>query len=199
MNSKSLLVCVIFALYSCQNKESKSTNIIEKIAKDTLTKTAAGTADVSDAPVKKNKEVELIRKWLPKLLKDDLEILTKEDRYFYYEAFDLNNDGKNEYFVGFSDSYFCNSEGCLFFLLKNDGTVLSKMKVTKFPIYIATSSTENFFDLIIEYEEKHHIVKMRKGQYPNTISDLPLLKGNSTNEKTKILDISRMNMESYPY
>src|SRR6218665_584663 len=104
MKNKILILVGILALYSCQDKK-ESKNIVKTIVQDTLSKTIGGTADLSDAPPRDDNAVELIRKQLNVLLKKDLPALTKDDRYFYYEEFDLNNDKKNEYFVGFSNSY----------------------------------------------------------------------------------------------
>ena len=121
MKNKLLLAVMILGMMSCQNKDkTDSKSIIKTIAEDTLSKTVAGTADVSDAPAKDDKAVELIRKQLNILLKTDLPAMTKEDRFFYYEAFDLNNDKKDEYFVGFSNPYFCGSGGCSGYILNND-------------------------------------------------------------------------------
>ena len=90
--------------------------------------------------------------------------MTPEQRFFYYEAFDLNNDKKNEYFVGFSNSYFCGSGGCSGYILKNDGTVINRFSVTDFPIYVTTSSTEKFYDLLIKSGGLFHQIKMLHNQ-----------------------------------
>ena len=61
MKSKILIAIVLIAISSCQNKEKTKSNIIKTIAEDTLSKTVAGTADVSDAPPKDDKATELMQ------------------------------------------------------------------------------------------------------------------------------------------
>lgn len=196
MKNRILILIVILALSSCQNKDN-SKNIVKTIVQDTLSKTLGGTADLSEVSEKNNKEVELIRKQLLILLKKDLPAMTKEDRSFYYEAFDLNNDKKEEYFVGFSNSYFCGSGGCSGYILKNDGTVINRFTVTDFPIYVTTSSTEKFYDLIFESGGKFHLLKMKGGKYPSNPSVQEVIKGDIPKESTKVLDIQGKKLEKY--
>jgi hypothetical protein len=198
MKNRFLILIVILALSSCQNKDN-SKNIVKTIVQDTLSKTLGGTADLSEVSEKNNKEVELIRKQLLILLKKDLPAMTKEDRSFYYEAFDLNNDKKEEYFVGFSNSYFCGSGGCSGYILKNDGTVINRFSVTDFPIYVTTSATEKFYDLIFESGGKFHLLKMKGGKYPSNPSVQEVIKGDVPKESTKVLDIQGKKLEKYSF
>ena len=200
MRNRILIALAILTLYSCQNKEKPaSKNIIKTIAEDTLSKTVAGTADLSEVPAKDDKTVEIIRKQLAVLLKKDLPAMTKEDRFFYYEAFDLNNDKKNEYFVGFSNSYFCGSGGCSGYILNNDGTLINSFTVTDFPILVTTSSTEKFYDLIFETGGKFHLIKMKNGKYPSNPSVQEIWKGETPKENTKVLDIDGKKLEKYSF
>ena len=198
MKSKIVIAIAILALYSCQNK-SESKNIVKTIVQDTLSKTLGGTANLSEAPPRDDKAVELIRKQLSVLLKKDIPAMTKDDRYFYYQEFDLNNDKKNEYFVGFSNSYFCGSGGCSGYILNNDGSVINRFSVTDFPIYVTTSSTEKFYDLIFESGGKFHLLKMKGGKYPSNPSVQEVLKGNVPKESTKILDINSKKSEKFSF
>ncbi|MFH6969274.1 hypothetical protein [Flavobacterium sp. FlaQc-28] len=198
MKSKIVIAIAILALYSCQNK-SESKNIVKTIVQDTLSKTLGGTANLSEAPPRDDKAVELIRKQLSVLLKKDIPAMTKDDRYFYYQEFDLNNDKKNEYFVGFSNSYFCGSGGCSGYILNNDGSVINRFSVTDFPIYVTTSSTEKFYDLIFESGGKFHLLKMKGGKYPSNPSVQEVIKGNVPKESTKILDINSKKSEKFSF
>ncbi|MEG1227535.1 MAG: hypothetical protein RSD71_02465, partial [Flavobacterium sp.] len=76
MKSKIVIAIAILALYSCQNK-SESKNIVKTIVQDTLSKTLGGTANLSEAPPRDDKAVELIRKQLSVLLKKDIPAMTK--------------------------------------------------------------------------------------------------------------------------
>lgn len=198
MKSKIVIAIAILALYSCQNK-TESKNIVKTIVQDTLSKTLGGTANLNEAPPRDDKAVELIRKQLSVLLKKDIPAMTKDDRYFYYQEFDLNNDKKNEYFVGFSNSYFCGSGGCSGYILNNDGSVINRFSVTDFPIYVTTSSTEKFYDLIFESGGKFHLLKMKGGKYPSNPSVQEVIKGNVPKESTKVLDVNSKKLEKYSF
>lgn len=200
MRNKILIAVVTLIMVSCQNKEKPaSKNIIKTIAEDTLSKTVAGTADLSEAPPRDDKAVETIRKQLLVLLKSDLPAMSKEDRFFYYEAFDLNNDKKNEYFVGFSNPYFCGSGGCSGYILNNDGSLINSFTVTDLPILVATSSTKKFYDLIFETGGKFHLIKMKNGKYPSNPSVQEKWKGDVPKESVKVLDINSKKLERYSF
>lgn len=200
MKNKILIIIGILTIYSCQNKEKPaSKNIIETIAEDTLSKTVAGTADLSEAPPRDDKAVEMIRKRLLVLLKNNLPAMTKEDRFFYYDAFDLNNDKKNEYFVGFSNPYFCGSGGCSGYILNNGGSLINSFTVTDFPIYITTTSSEKFQDLIVSSKGIFHSIKMKNGKYPSNPSVQELWKGDVPKDAAAVLDISGKKLEKYSF
>lgn len=198
MKSKIVIAIAILALYSCQNK-TESKNIVKTIVQDTLSKTLGGTANLNEAPPRDDKAVELIRKQLSVLLKKDIPAMTKDDRYFYYQEFDLNNDKKNEYFVGFSNSYFCGSGGCSGYILNNDGSVINRFTVTDYPIYVTSSSTEKFYDLIFESGGKFHLLKMKGGKYPSNPFVQEVMKGNVPKESTKVLDVNSKKLEKYSF
>lgn len=199
MKNKVLIAFVLLAMISCRNKEKPVDDIVKVIVEDTLSKTMTGTADVSDAPVKDDKVVEMIRKQLAVLLKNDLPTITKEDRFFYYEAFDLNNDKKDEYFVGFSNPYFCGSGGCSGYILNNDGSVITYFTVTNFPIYAATTTSEKFQDLLFESRNKVHLMKMKNGKYPSNPSVQEVWKRKTPENSPKILDIQSGKLEKYSF
>ncbi|MBF4467500.1 hypothetical protein [Flavobacterium sp. LC2016-12] len=200
MRNNILIVIAILALYSCQNKEKPaSKNIIKTIVQDTLSKTLGGTANLSEVTAKNDKVVELIRKQLLVLLKKDLSVMTKDNRYFYYEAYDLNNDKKNEYFVGFSNPYFCGSGGCSGYILNNDGSVINSFTVTDFPIFIGTTSSGNFKDLIFKSGNALHSLKMKSGKYPSNPSVQEKWKGDIPKESPVVLDINAKKLEKYSF
>lgn len=199
MKNLILVFTAIVVLTSCQNKDKTKENIVKTIALDTLSKTVAGTADMSEVAEENTKTVELIRKQLLVLLKNDLSTMTKEDRFFFYEAFDLNNDKKGEYFVGFSNSYFCGSGGCSGFILNDDGSLINKFTVTDFPILVTTTSTEKFYDLLMKSGGLYHLVKIKSGKYPSNPSIEEKWKGEVPKETTKVLDIYENKLEKYSF
>lgn len=200
MKNKILLAVITMIMVSCQNSQKpEKENIIKAIAEDTLSKTVAGTADVSDAPPKDDKAVETIRKQLLVLLKKDLPAMTKEDRFFYYDAVDLNNNKKNEYLVGFSNSYFCGTGGCSGYILNNDGSLINSFTVTNFPIYVAKSSSEKFQDLIVSSKGAFYSIKMKNGKYPSNPSVQEKWKGEIPKDVSSVLDISGKKLERYSF
>jgi hypothetical protein len=195
-----MALTVVIIVFGCQNKDkTEDKSIIKTIAEDTLSKTVAGTADLSEVPAKDDKTVELIRKQLQVLLKKDLPVITKDQRFFYYEAYDLNDDKKNEYFIGFSNSYFCGSGGCSGYILNNDGSVINSFTVTDFPIYVTTLPTEKFYDLIMESGGKLHHIKFKNGKYPSNPSVQHEHKGEVPKESSKVLDIQGKKLEKYSF
>jgi hypothetical protein len=200
MRNTILIAFAILTLYSCQNKEKPaSKNIIKTIAQDTLSKTVAGTADLSEVTAKNDKGVALIRKQLLVLLKKDLPVMTKDQRFFYYDAFDLNNDKKDEYFVGFANPYFCGSGGCSGYILNNDGSIINSFTVIDFPFFVATTSSEKFKDLIVKSGNSLHILKMKNGKYPSNPSVQEKWKGDIPVASPVILDIYAKKLEKYSF
>lgn len=200
MKNKILIAFAVLAMFSCQNKgKTEKENVVEAVATDTLAKTAAGTADVSEAAPKDDKAVELIRKQLLVLLKKDLPAMTADNRFFYYSAFDLNNDKKDEYFVGFSNPYFCGSGGCSGYILNNDGSLINAFTVTDFPIYVTTSVSEKFYDLIAVSGGKFHLLKFKNGKYPSNPSVQEVVKEEASRDSAKVLDIDGKKLEKYSF
>ncbi len=201
MKSKFLMALIVAIIVcGCQDKDkTEDKSIIKTIAEDTLSKTVAGTADLSEVPAKDDKTVELIRKQLQVLLKKDLPVMTKDQRFFYFEAYDLNNDKKNEYFVGFSNSYFCGSGGCSGYILNNDGSLINSFSVTDFPIFIGTTSSEKFKDLIFKNNNTLHFLKMKNGKYPSNPSVQEKWKGEIPKDSPVVLDIQAKKLERYSF
>lgn len=195
------MVCSILALYSCQNKEKQvKENIVKTIAEDTLSKTVTDAVAVDGIPAKDDKVVEMIRKQLLVLLKKDLTVMTKEERFFYYDAFDLNKDKKNEYFIGFPS--MCGTGGCSGYILNNDGSVITYFTVTDFPILTAPTSSEKFQDLIFRSRGvvgTVHLVKMKNGKYPSNPTVQEVWKGKTPEGAHKILDIDSGKLEKYSF
>ncbi|MBF7092526.1 hypothetical protein IUY40_13395 [Flavobacterium sp. ALJ2] len=190
----------LISLHSCQKKETPadvvkidSTTVEGEAKRDTVM--VNNNSQSIDAKV-----VDLIRKQLTTvLLKNDLAAMTKEDRFFYYDAFDLNNDGKDEYIVGFSNPYFCGSGGCSGFVLNNDGSLLNKFTVTDFPIFVGSGASEKFRDLIVSSKGILYNVKMKNGKYPSNPSVQEKWKGDVPAESPEILDIDNKKYEKISF
>lgn len=126
----------------------------------------------SYSPHNSNEETaEIISAFLKKLLKDDLAAMTEDQREFQYEEVDLNNDGIKEYLVGFENSYFCGSGGCTYYLLHNDGTIITIFTVSETPFIAMVSSKSNGWrDLLVKSDGSLRHLKYNGTTYPSNPS-----------------------------
>lgn len=205
MKKTILIGLAIVSLYSCQKKET-TTDTANGVESTAIDSTVTAETD-SDSIAVNNKKaiadpkiIDLIRKQLTTvLLNKDLGAMTKEDRFFYYDAFDLNNDGKDEYIIGFSNPYFCGTGGCSGFVLNNDGSLLNKFTVTDFPIFVGPGTSEKFRDLIVSSKGILYNVKMKNGKYPSNPSVQEKWKGDVPAESPEILDIDNKKYEKISF
>lgn len=115
-----------------------------------------------------------IRKFLTNdLLKNDLKLISKDQQKFQYEEIDLNSDGKKEYLVGFKNSYFCGSGGCTFYLLNNDGTVITIFSISEAPFIALKSKTNGWRDLLAHSNRALRSLKYDEKTYPENPSVAP--------------------------
>lgn len=70
------------------------------------------------------------------LTERDLRKLSKNQRKFQLYQIDLNNDGKQEIFIRFFTSYFCEHDGCDVVLLNDRLKPITKFSLMGSPIYI---------------------------------------------------------------
>lgn len=123
-----------------------------------------------------NSNIETAKKissYLKNLLKDDLKLMTPDQRVFQYEEVDLNGDNTKEYLVGFKNSYFCGSGGCTFYLLYNDGTVITIFSVSEAPFIALKSKTNGWRNLLVHSDRSLRILKFDGKTYPNNPSVSP--------------------------
>ncbi len=110
------------------------------------------------------------------LLKDDLNVLTEDQRRFSYEEYDLNGDGKKEYFVGFPppNTYFCGSGGCTFYLLSHaEGQVITRFTVTDPPFAVLPTKTNGWHDLVVYSNGSFRKLTFNGTKYPSNPSTAP--------------------------
>jgi len=117
----------------------------------------------------------LIRTTLLKQFKADLakNLIDEKSRKFIYYEYDLNDDGKTEYLVGFTGLYFCGSGGCTQYILDNKGNVISKFSVSDYPVIIDINKSNGWKDLIMSSGGKNHVMKYNGKTYPPNPSLLP--------------------------
>lgn len=115
-----------------------------------------------------------ISQWLTSaILKEDLNFLNAEQRSYQLDAYDLNNDGSLEYFIGFTNDYFCGSGGCTYYLLSHEGDIISLFSVSRAPFYVLPSRTNGWSDLAINSNSGMRKLMFDGTSYPPNPADLP--------------------------
>ncbi|PTL81579.1 hypothetical protein DAT35_21710 [Vitiosangium sp. GDMCC 1.1324] len=129
-----------------------------------------------------------IESYLKKYLRDDLRIMSAEDRKYSYDTFDLNNDGRKEIFVILISSYFCGSGGCTLLILNPDFTLNSRMTLVKdLPLQASSHTTHGWRDLVIQ-SRGDHLMKYNGKKYPSNPSTQPKVKLADVPGKQPILE-----------
>ena len=143
----------------------------------------------SYSPHNSNKEIaEKISVFLKNILKDDLATMTEEQREFQYEEVDLNNDGIKEYLVGFANSYFCGSGGCTYYLLNNNGSVITIFTVSDSPfIVMVASKTNGWRDILVKSNGSLRQLKFDGKTYPSNPSILKEFKEIPSDDAYRLL------------
>ena len=154
MKNIIFLILAIAFVSACQNEQapSKETKAApadhqELIDPDTTDDVPADryTATTADMAI-----AEKIRGFLVNdLLKEDLPVLLDNQRSFIYQSHDLNDDGQEEYLVGFENSYFCGSGGCTYFLLNNGGSLINRFSVSRSPFIVMEERSNGWRNLVV--------------------------------------------------
>jgi len=177
----------LFVFASCKdsNKESgketkdADTTVVQKQADD-ITKIADSEVDYQKETTNEE-SAKKIQAFLLDNNKKDIEngSLTSNDRKFSFYEIDLNDDGKNEYFIQLSGQYFCGTGGCSYYLLNNDFTVNTYFSVTNPPVFKSSNVTNGWHDLILfgDYNQDGGVKNYTylkfdksKGSYPSNPS-----------------------------
>lgn len=149
----------LFALASCNNSSKQ-----QSVATDSAAVETVATTDTVAVPA----AVETINAALRTILKDDLDkdLIPAEERKFMYAERDLDGDGVNEYFVAPRGSYFCGSGGCTVFLMRNDGSLITRFTVVDFPFYVLPVKDKGMNRLVMRSAGDYHLMKFDGKTYP---------------------------------
>lgn len=132
-------------------------------------------------------------------LKNDLQFLTENDRKFQFYKIDLNDDGKEEYFIRFMSSYFCGTGGCTFLLLDRYAEVINKFTVMDAPIYISKDKTNGWKKLIVQSGGKFKELIFDGKSYPSNPSIAPDSKTQPGADYEIIFDDKNQPSKTYIY
>lgn len=163
-----ILVLIISIALGCkkENKE-KETPTVKKtesiVTKKPSIEYAVGTTDEAIAAK--------IRHYLiTDYLKNDLGIMSKNERKFQFQTVDLNNDGQEELFINFITPYFCGSGGCTLLLLDSNWEKITRFTVTSTPIMIEPNKDKKWSILMVKDDGVWKDLQYKNGKYPSNPS-----------------------------
>ena len=189
-----LIAAAIFFLFACQepatsNAPSSAADTSHALPDSGANKPAIQEKTDVDSV---SNTVRLIQLTLQDMHKEDISknLIDSFSRQFKFSEYDLNNDGKKEILVGLTGPYFCGSGGCTIYLLTYQGDVITKFSVVRYPVYVDTTSTKGWKDLILYSGGENRCVKWNGRTYPSNPSTLPKAKGKTL--QTKLLDWERL-------
>lgn len=182
----AFFIITILPFISCNNNNSiSSADTTSAIKKDTAKEESIDTTSniVGDTIVNLIK-----RSLLSTLVKNDLSTLTDNDRRFVYSTIDLNDDGKQEIFVGMKGSYFCGNAGCTVFLLNSEAKQITMFSIVDGPITVINEKSNGWKQLIIPSRGINYLVKFDGKKYPSNPSVQSKFNGSLPTNAVTVLD-----------
>lgn len=171
-----LFLSLVCLLVSCKNEFQKSDKFEVKRALDSVSEVISAEAtkpsfveQSTDQQTADNIKNFLINEYL----KEELSLLTANDRKFQFYKIDLNADGNDEIFVRFMTSYFCGSGGCTFLLLDQYSEIITRFSVTRAPIFVEPSKVNDWSLLLVKDAGVFKELIFQDGSYPSNPSVLP--------------------------
>lgn len=188
----STLAALFLNIMGCNN-EMKSNEVSsnevssnDSLGNEAYAITVMDTAKVSDA----------LRN---RILANELDLLKWEQRKYSLDEFDLNGDGKEEYFVGFENDFFCETNGCTFFILNNDGSLNSRIIAIYPPVTILSTKTNGWYDILVNSNSVDHKLSFDKGSYPSHPWTLPILEADTVIKENHFLKIILEGRADYTF
>jgi hypothetical protein len=167
-----MLIPLLWCVFGCKsnNKPVEVGSSRDSVHQEVLNKEGIKADSIMTA----NASTDL-RLFLSKYYQKDIDqnLLDSGSRKFIYSEYDLNQDGKNEIFIGLTGGYFCGSGGCTVLLLDSNRDLITKFTVADYPFTVLSSTTNNWKDLIVRSRGKQHILKFNGKAYPSNPSIQP--------------------------
>jgi len=189
-----MALAIVIILSGCTAESGRQTPAQNSPDQDSndLTKTGKSKSD-SPATTDSAKQVSL---FLQRYYENDIKanVLDSGSRRFIFSTYDLNQDGKNETFIGLRGMYFCGSGGCTALLLNSDWELLTKFTVMDFPLTVSTEATGGWKNLIVRSAGKLRELKFNGKSYPSNASVQPAF-GGSADGGYKLLETPRDAMQ----
>lgn len=189
---KNLLFYMVIAVFSLNfsacNNETKSNEVSknDSLQNEIIPVTIGDTAKIADA----------LRNIV---LADELDLLSIGQRKYSLDEFDLNDDGKLEYFVGFANDFFCGADGCTYFILNHDGSLNSRIIASYAPFTILSTKTNGWYDILVNSNSADHKLRFDKGSYPSHPWTLPVVGEDSVLRNNHFLKIVLEGKADYTF
>jgi hypothetical protein len=175
---------------ACNNDQMKSSTLSKddslKLEGEIALITVGDTSKVSDA-LRNN------------ILENELDLLNLEQRKYSLDEFDLNGDGKVEYFVGFANDFFCSADGCSYFILNHDGSLNSRIIDSYAPFMVLSTKTNGWYDILINSNSASHKLSFDKKTYPSHPWTLPIIDEDSVINENHFLKIVLEGRADYTF
>jgi len=168
-----LLATALFTLIGCDANQNASAG--ENELQDTTNSSEVLPAnEVSSLPDSTSENVKKVLDFLTlDYLAEDLPYMKDSDRKFQLCFTDLNGDSQDEIFVRFLSPYFCGSGGCTFLILSSDIALITRLTVTRAPIFVEKTKVNGWSVLLVKDNEVFKELTYENGSYPANPSVLP--------------------------
>lgn len=183
----STITALFLSAIAC-NHEMKSSEVSnnDSLENAALSITSGDTAKVSDA----------LRNVV---LGNELDLLSSDQRKYSMDEFDLNGDGKPEYFVGFENDFFCGADGCTFFILNNDGSLNSRVTASYAPFTILSTKTNGWYDILVNSNSADHKLSFDNGSYASHPWTAPIVEEDTVIKNDHFLKIVLEGKADYTF
>lgn len=197
---KSVIICLLVlpGLSAC-NRHADTDQGQETNSREDSLKNAADTPLGASGLSKQ--ELDTLANWLSSsVLKEDMEFIRPKERLFSVEKYDLNEDGKPEYFIALLSDYFCGSAGCTYYILNHDGSVNSRFTVSNGPFLILSTRSKGWHNLVINSTDGPHMLEFDGHTYPENPDVIPdLQKEQALNGTTIEGTVLEQGLETFSY
>jgi len=129
--------------------------------------------EIQEDPCKDDALDLAVRAFLTQELANEIDLIPEQQRRYYAERYDLNDDGNDEILIALRSPYFCGTGGCTWYIAGHDNTLIGRFSVSQFPIYISTNRSNGFRDLYVSSRSKYHMLSHGEEGYPQNPSVAP--------------------------
>lgn len=133
------------------------------------------------------------------LTERDLRKLSKNQRKFQLYQIDLNNDGKQEIFIRFFTSYFCEPDGCDVVLLNDRLKPITKFSLMGSPIYIEETTENDWKTIKVQSNGKWRTLVYDGHSYPSNPSLLKLSQNPPNDNAVSLFDPKLKKPKTYSF